>query len=311
VHVEGMSVKETSRLLRISDDAIYEYIRKYQKGKITELRKLENQGGIAKKLKTEEIEKLIIELKETSYSTAKEVCEYVLSIFQVKYHPNAMAKLLNQIGFRYKKTKGVPSKADKKAQEKFLEEVLTPMVNTKGKPSYFVDSSHVKHNAETGFYWGFVGEDHYIKQNTARHAVHINGAYCMHSKKLIYRDEEYINKDAMIRLLEDIRKEHASDIRINVILDNAGYNQAYAVKDYAEENNMQLIYLPPYSPNLNLIERVWKLLKKHVVYNKYFEKFSDFKSAIYQFFEKASQKNHAIYHQLNSLMALNFHILDI
>jgi len=62
----------------------------------------------------------------------------------------------------------------------------------------------------------------------------------------------------------------------------AKYNRAYVVQEYAKELNTNIKYLPPYSPNLNLIERVWKFLKKKLK-NKYIEKFNDFKIWINDF----------------------------
>ncbi len=67
-------------------------------------------------------------------------------------------------------------------------------------------------------------------------------------------------------------------------MDNAAYNRAYLVQDYAKEINIKIKYLPPYSPNLNLEERIWKFLKSKLK-NKYIEKYKDFKLWINNFFK--------------------------
>jgi hypothetical protein len=68
---------------------------------------------------------------------------------------------------------------------------------------------------------------------------------------------------------------------------------------------VQIIFLPPYSPNLNLIERLWRFLKKIVLYNRYYERFADLKGALLKFFANIKQYRS----ELKSLMALNFHTL--
>jgi len=89
-------------------------------------------------------------------------------------------------------------------------------------------------------------------------------------------------------VLEEIRKDYPDNKKIIIILDNASYNRAYCIRDKAKELNIKLWFLPPYSPNLSLIERIWKLLKK-TLKNTYFPTLQVFKDAIFNFcgdFEK-------------------------
>ncbi|EMM4086084.1 IS630 family transposase, partial [Shigella flexneri] len=72
--------------------------------------------------------------------------------------------------------------------------------------------------------------------------------------------------------------------KIHVILDGAGYHRSQLVKDWAEVVNIQLHYLPPYSPNLNPIERMWKLMNEHARNNRYFSSTREFRDAIFEFF---------------------------
>lgn len=93
-------------------------------------------------------------------------------------------------------------------------------------------------------------------------------------------------------VLEEIRRDYPDGKRIVIILDNASYNRAYCVREKAKELNIKLMFLPPYSPNLSLIERVWKFLKK-TLQNTYFPTLKDFKDAIFDFcgnYEKYSEE---------------------
>ena len=86
-------------------------------------------------------------------------------------------------------------------------------------------------------------------------------------------------------------------------MDNARYQRCRLVIELAQELNIELLFLPPYSPNLNLIERLWKLTKKHCLNSKYHEDFSEFQAAITDFLEHMNERNTA---ELDSLLTLNF-----
>ena len=75
------------------------------------------------------------------------------------------------------------------------------------------------------------------------------------------------------------------------------------VQNLAEELGIELLYLPPYSPNLNLIERLWKFVKKKCLYAKYYEDFSEFSSAISGCLDSAHLKQKK---ELDSLLTLRF-----
>ena len=63
------------------------------------------------------------------------------------------------------------------------------------------------------------------------------------------------------RILDNIREMYNDKKRIVLIMDNAAYNRAYEVQNHASKLGIEIKYLPPYAPNLNLIERIWKFLK--------------------------------------------------
>ena len=91
---------------------------------------------------------------------------------------------------------------------------------------------------------------------------------------------------------------------IYIIVDNARYYHSRLLKEYAEGTKIKLIFLPPYSPNLNLIERYWKFFKKKILNNQYYETFEEFKQACKSFFRKRKK----YLPELQTLLSENFHI---
>ena len=102
-----------------------------------------------------------------------------------------------------------------------------------------------------------------------------------------------------------IEEKYPDAKRIIIICDNARYYRSKLVKEYVKNSRIELRFLPPYSPNLNLIERLWRFMNKKVRDNKYYELFVDFKKSILGFFT-----NLPFYHDaLSCLLVKKFHII--
>jgi transposase len=140
--------------------------------------------------------------------------------------------------------------------------------------------------------------------NTGRQRVNINGALCYHTKDVIYREDQTINRFSTLNLLKQVRIAHDARIPIRIILDNAPYNKAVEIEEYATKNNIHLTFLPPYAPNLNLIERLWRFFKEEIC-TQYYEKFKQFRCAVLGFFENI--ENHKS--PLLTLLTDNFQII--
>ena len=115
----------------------------------------------------------------------------------------------------------------------------------------------------------------------------------------------YITSTQVCELLDKLSK--TEKIPITLVLDNARYQRCALVIDKAQKLNIELLFLPPYSPNLNLIERLWKLTKKEVLCSKYYDNFSLFCNAISSFLS-TMEKTHK--KELDSLLTLNFQLFD-
>ena len=131
----------------------------------------------------------------------------------------------------------------------------------------------------------FCGFKVVLESNTGRKRISILGALNPVSYELTSLIVEgMVDKEVTKVALKNIRETYNDEKEIIIVMDNAAYNRAYPVQDYAKELNIKIKYLPPYSPNLNLVERIWKFLKSKLK-NKYIEKYKDFKLWINNFFK--------------------------
>jgi transposase len=152
----------------------------------------------------------------------------------------------------------------------------------------FFDPTHQVHNTVSGKCWQAKGKEGTVmlSSNTGRNRTSILGAInaCGGTFSSIIT-EDNCDTDMIKIAFHSIRnsKEYRNNKKIVIILDNAPYNRSYETQRFAKKLGIELKYLPPYSPNLNLIERVWKFFKKIVLKNKYYKSFKDFLSAIETF----------------------------
>lgn len=218
-----------------------------------------------------------------------------------------MTDLLHRLNFTYKKSKWVRGKADAKQQQEFLATLEMIRENkSENDPILYRDGVHPQHNTMLAYGWIKKGKENIVKSNTGRQRVNINGALDSETHHVIVRDDSSINGQSTIELLKKIESNYPLSDSIYVVCDNAKYYRSKLVKEFLTNSKIQLKFLPPYSPNLNLIERLWKFMKKKTLYNQYYEKFDKFKEAILGFFQHIEQYKD----ELDSLLTNNFHLLD-
>ena len=128
-----------------------------------------------------------------------------------------------------------------------------------------------------------------IKTNPGRKRINILGALNFDDFSIISTiTEDKCNDQKVVEFIKKIRKKYPKK-EIVIVLDNAKYNHANYTTVYAELSGIELFFLPSYSPNLNLIERLWKFSKKKLVHNKYYEKFDQFVETVGHYFENLGE----------------------
>ena len=143
-----------------------------------------------------------------------------------------------------------------------------------------------------------------MKASAGRKRYNVLGALNAITNELtIFTNFTYINSHSICALLEKRKAQYADGLPIYIILDNARYQKNKFVWAYAEQFGITLVYLPAYSPNLNVIERLWKFVKKKVLYSVYYADFSAFTSAIDQCLADTQD---TYKEELDTLLTLNF-----
>jgi transposase len=199
----------------------------------------------------------------------------------------------------------VPAKADPPQQQVFLEEELQPRLQEaqQGKRHvFFVDASHF---VLQPFLWCFARV--FIQAPSGRQRFNVLAALHAISRQVVtVTNDSYINANSVVLLLHKLASTF-SDLPITLVLDNARYQHCRLVIDLAAQLGIELLFLPPYSPNLNLIDRLWKFIKKECLYSHYYEPFADFKLAITNCLADTQDKHQLA---LTSLLSLNFQTFE-
>lgn len=166
---------------------------------------------------------------------------------------------------------------------------------------FFVDAAHFVLGAYLGFLWCF--ERLFVKTGAGRQRFNVLGALNAVTHELItVTNEAYINAQSVCELLNKIAALGLS-IPITLVLDNARYQKCALVMEVAQSLNIELLYLTTYSPNLNLIERLWKFVKKQCLYSIYYADFNAFKGAISTCLDQCHTTHKK---ELDSLLTLRF-----
>lgn len=294
--------KEIKEFLFLDEGTIANYRRRYKEGGIEELVS-DDYSGRKSKLSEKESLELQEHLIEYLYDNTLDICEYVFKKYHVQYSISGMLALLHRLNFSYKKAKGVPGKANKEKQEEFVEKIN--QITNENALVYFADATHPTHQTELSYGWILKGNDKEILTSSGRRRINILGAIEINSYSVLTNFYEVINQESVCTFLCNLRDKHSINEKIYFILDRGPANYAKTVRDVAHMLNIELLYLPSYSPNLNPIERLWKFFKKEVLRNKYFEKFTDFEKACYGFFENIAQYKK----ELKTLINCNFKVV--
>jgi hypothetical protein len=189
------------------------------------------------------------------------------------------------------------------AQEEFLKNTAVPAISAAKRDEcdlYYVDAAHFVLGAFLSYLWSKVRV--FVRTPSGRQRYNVLGAFNAITQTMVsVTNTSYINSSSVMELLGKLRLLHPGR-PIKIILDNAAYQRCYAVQGQAILLDIELIFLPSYSPNLNLIERYWKFVKKKCLYNRFHGDFPTFCKAI----DDCLNGNEKYAEELKTLMTLKF-----
>lgn len=289
---QGWTQTKIAEALFIDRNAIHKYLDDY----VTQGKLKHASGGSETKLNEEQTQALIAHLEVHTYAKAIDICQYVKDTFGIEYGLSGMQKWLAAHQFSYKYLKGVPAKADPEKQAAFITYYEALKENTPAnEPIEFADGVHPTMATKITAGWIRTGVNKTIETTASRTRINIFGSINLSTMGLTITNDKTINGDTVITHFHKLKQKYTDAPKIHLILDNGPYNTSEEVKQEAQRLGIQLHYLPTYSPNLNAIEQLWKVMNEEIRNNRFFGSAKEFRMSILDFFEKtwpliASQK---------------------
>ena len=241
--------KEIAHVLLLSEDSVKQHIQEYQE---SQKLKPEN-GGSCGKLNAEQTALLVQHLQYHTYLYVKDIVTYVLDIFGVSYTIQGMTDWLHAHKFSYKKPSVVPGKANRAAQEQYLKAYEALKSNLQSDEAIcFIDGVHPTHNMKPTWGWILRGERKEIPTNTGRQRLNLSGAIDIISKMVFVREDVTLNSSSTIAFLKDVEAAYPQARKVHIFCDNARYYRNKDVQEYIKSSKIEMHFLPPYSPNVNL-----------------------------------------------------------
>ena len=299
---QQLSCEKIGLYVGLSRQKVSNFIQLYNQSGIQSL-KFNNYGTNKSELENHS-ETLLSNLESNPVHQLSQAKERVESLTGIKRSLSAIESFLKRNDFKYQKTGHIPSKADVQKQETYLTETLNPAIEkAKNGEIYllFLDAAHFVMGVFLCNMWSKIRL--LIKSSAGRKRLNVIGVVDAITQKILSQTNiTSVNAEAMAVFLYYL-KSQMPDKPISIVLDNARYQHCNFIKELAQQLDITLLFLPPYSPNLNLIERLWKFTKKTALYGKYYEKFDEFQEAITACLNQANDKYDT---ELKSLMTLNF-----
>ena len=197
-----------------------------------------------------------------------------------------MLSWLHNSGFSYRKPNRIPAKADRAKQDEFIKSYKKLKSNLeKEDVILFGDGAHPSMETKVTYGWIRAGKFKEIKTTASRTRVNLLGAINLDNMDLIAKPYKTIDSESVIDFLEGIKARYSNKKNIYFVTDNGPYYTSKAVKEKAVELGITMTYLPPYSPNLNPIERLWKYMNEKVRNNRFFSSAKEFRESILSFFK--------------------------
>ena len=237
--------------------------------------------------------------------------------YKAQYTVPGMRKWLQNHEFIYKRPATVPGKLDPQKQEEFIPEYVALKENLKENEALlFIDAMHPEYQSRRICGWIKKGETKHLQSTAKQTRLHFIGAIELNSEadshEITTMEVDTVDFDTSSLFFDYLLEKYKDKETIYLISDNGRSFKSKKIDEYLEKNKkIKIIYLPPYSPNLNPIERLWKVVRENTQYNKYYSKFKEFEEEVRAFFnEKIHLMKNQIYRRINdNFQKFNFNLI--
>lgn len=302
---EDLPHHQIARIAGVCENTVRTYFEEYRHGGISALKELhfykpESQLNSHR-------DSLESHFQAHPPRTIKEAAFMIQHLTGISRSITQVRLFFERSGLKRRKVAAIPAKADPTKQETFRLEKLEPRLEEakQGRRMvFFVDAAHFVLAPFLGWVWSKVRL--FVRAPSGRQRFNVLGALHAITHELItVTNDSYINAQSVCSLLLKLKERFEGPITL--VLDNAKYQRCTLVQDLAITLGIELLFLPPYSPNLNLIERLWKYTKAGCLHNRYYADFAAFSGAITEFLN-ALPHHHT--QNLDTLLRLNFQTFD-
>jgi len=303
---EGWTIEQIAKALFLDNTTIRRHIHDY-----TQSQRLKpGNGGSEGYLNEAQTAELIAHLDTTLYQHQYQIVQFIEKRWGVQFSVSGLNKWLKRHHFVYKQPSSRPYQADLEKQEAFIKEYQKLKADLpEDEEIVFMDSAHPTQATKFSHGWIRKGKRKFLNTNASRTRLNMVGAINLDKleTQLINRFDCNIDSDVICAFLPQIRRQYSDKGTIHLIMDQAGYHKANSVQEMAKALNIKIHFLPPHSPNLNPIERFWKLMNQRARNNIFFHSAKEFREKIDEFFKDTVPK---IKKEMASLINDNFQRLE-
>ena len=303
----GRAVAAVAEDLGLDEATVYRYAQTYQLLGLAGYLKAE-QPGYWGLLTSAQLAGLCRELGDTLYTDCRALVAWLHTAYGITYSVSGLTDLLHRLGYSYKRTTAVPCQANAAVQTAFLTDTLAPLLAQAEAGEavvYFADAAHPTHNTRATHVWTETGKERPLLTVSGRERVNLNAALNAFAPTQVHVDEtDCVNAQSARRLYQKLLAAHPEG-PIYVICDNARYYKNKELTQWLVDQRLVQVFLPPYSPNLNLIERFWKFLRQKIIDTAFYRTKGLFKTAVLNFFDRLDEFGP----ELASLLTRKFHII--
>jgi transposase len=308
----GSKHEEAAKIVGVSRTTVHRYVAAFRMGGLERLRSCDRHRPQSEMAAYRDLIRASFEKQPAR--TMAEACDRIFQLTGLRRGPSQVRKFLKDLGLKFQRVRMIPVPPTKTLAEQvavqtaFRDTELKPCLDAAGAGTghvFFVGAAHFVFGTFLCCLWSFARI--FIRAASGRQRFNVLGAWNAVTRQLItVTNTTVVNTETMCELLRKIAAVGLTG-PIALVLDNARYQRNAAVEALAKELGIRLLFLPSYSPNLNLIERLWKFIKRRALYGRYHPTFAEFQAAIQEILD-GIPTTHA--KSLETLMTLNFQIFE-